>query len=182
MTRKLTPPELPELPVVQESRVVASHRLRGEGRWPEATLWRDDRISELKRLGLTGPGEAKDRAWLEMIGRFPPLPKETTAPKAKPPALEDDAPTDLLDQLAAVPFDWARDVKYVYAHLKHPRAKIEDAPSLAAWGLLDFAREETTKFFAMVAQVAGGRASAVTDTTAEADTDPGLTDLDKMIG
>ena len=128
----------------KESKIVATERLRKEGRWNEASLFKDEAIKRLRAEGRT-KSEASEAAWDEMLAKFPPLPEQTAAPTN---ALDlSDADDRLLDRLAAQSIDWYRDVRWVYSNFSHPRVKLKSAPSLAAWGLLKFARSEPLKFF-----------------------------------
>jgi len=169
------------VPAMTESRYQASRRLRDEERWGEACVYRDRRIVAHRTAGRRR--EAKDLSWLDMIAAFPPLPPaEPTPPE---PETTPQDPPEVLDRLAAVDFDWARDVVWVYAHIRRTHTTTADAPSLGAAVLLDFARQDVARFLPMVAAVAGRIQSAgQRQPTTEADlpaADPGLADLDRMI-
>ena len=57
---------------MNESKLDISNRLRREGRWAEASLFKDGIIKELRADGLKRP-EAQAQAWEQMAERFPPL-------------------------------------------------------------------------------------------------------------
>jgi len=153
---------------ITEGRAEATNRLRREGRWVEASAWMERRRLQLKtELGTRG--RAGDRAWIEMIHEFPPLPTEEALP------------TELIaGQIAEAPFDWARDVIWVYQNLKKADISAADAPSTGAVALLEFARAEPQKFLPMVAAVASKRMGPQ-QTTDDQSADPGLADLDRMM-
>lgn len=165
---------------MKESRIDATDRLRREGRWGEASLRRDEARKQLRSEGKNRR-EANDEAWEAMLEQFPPLPAPTAALTN---ALDlADADVAILDRLAAVEPDIARDAAWVYSHLEHPRVQIESAPSLGAWGLLRAARSDPQKFLATILRAIPAPASRPKQAYAEqeADTDPGLADLDRMI-
>ena len=62
----------------KESKIVATERLRKEGRWNEASLFKDEAIKRLRAEGRT-KSEASEAAWDEMLAKFPPLPEQTVA-------------------------------------------------------------------------------------------------------
>ena len=58
-----------------ESKIGATDRLRKEGRWEEASLWRDNKRKQLRAEGHAKT-KASDTSWQAMIEVFPPLPQE----------------------------------------------------------------------------------------------------------
>ena len=56
-----------------ESKISATERLRREGRWDEASCYRDDARKKYKAEGMART-EANDAAWEAMIKKFSPLP------------------------------------------------------------------------------------------------------------
>ena len=66
-----------------ESRISATDRLRREGRWEEASLYRDEIRKQLKAEGRSR-ADANDAAWHAMLLKYPPL----------EPAQNDDFATD----------------------------------------------------------------------------------------
>lgn len=168
---------------MNESRIEATDRLRREGRWSEASLWKDERVRQHRAEGRKG--EASDLAWAEMIAEFPPL-SQGTKTKALDPLDISGADIDLIHRLIAVPVDWDRDVMWCYQVYATPDVQLTESPSLAAWGLLRFARSEPQRFFAMVANVAANRLKVAMKGTDESNSlretqDPGLADLKRMI-
>lgn len=77
----------PERP--QESKIALTERLRREGRWEAATLFKDQVFEELRSAGIRGQ-QAKDTAWAEMARRFPPLP--VADPVEESAAVEEEEP------------------------------------------------------------------------------------------
>jgi hypothetical protein len=57
-----------------ESKIVATDRLRKEGRWEEASLWKDEKRKQLRTDGKHNRAESNAAAWDAMIEQFPPLP------------------------------------------------------------------------------------------------------------
>jgi len=52
-----------------ESKIVATDRLRQEGRWEVASWYRDRQRQRLRREGLTRR-EAREKAWEGMLEKF----------------------------------------------------------------------------------------------------------------
>lgn len=196
MDDEYTRPE--DVPAPQESRTTATSRLRREGRLPEATLYRDRRRDWWRNNGHRA--RAAELSWAEMMVKFPPLPvpepESEAKPKAGTPGPTRDDPLDITDadpalirRLMAAEIDWDRDVLWCYRVYAAPAAaiRLEDAPSLAAWGTLRTARAEPQRFLTMAASVI---AKTVKAATTERETpapqpretqDPGLADLQRMI-
>jgi hypothetical protein len=184
-------------PMPTESKVVATARLRAEGRWADASLYRDERRVYWRSVDQRA--NAAEWSWREMVAEFPPLPKPES--EAKPKAgttttTRDPDPLDITDadpalirRLMDVDIDWDRDVMWCYRVYAAPASaiRLEDAPSLAAWGTLRTARAEPQRFLTMAASVI---AKTVKAATTERETpapqpretqDPGLADLQRMI-
>lgn len=149
----------PERP--QESKIALTDRLRREGRWEAATLFKDAVFEELRSAGIRGQ-QAKDTAWAEMARRFPPLPppvapkKEEKPPEALEEVVEEegveemseeeaDAVERMLETLA--PVDLFADIRWVYSQLENKRVRPDQAPSAGAWSLLQWARKYQSRFF-----------------------------------
>ena len=66
-----------------ESKIEATDRLRQEGRWSEASLYRD-RVREELRSGGMKRKEAREAAWIAMFKRFPPLEPEQAEEEFSP--------------------------------------------------------------------------------------------------
>ena len=70
-----------------ESKCTATNRLRREGRWEEASLWRDQKRHELRAEGQNRT-ESNEAAWQAMIDQFPPLPPSECQPSGGDPAIQ----------------------------------------------------------------------------------------------
>jgi len=129
---------------MSESKIVATDRLRKEGRWEEASLWRDNKRKQLRAEGKSKT-DANDASWQAMTESFPPLPQEEV------PSDEPSAPMELLDleDYDDRP-DMSRDILWVYENLIRKSVNAEDAPSLGAWALLQWARMNRNRFFEQV--------------------------------
>ena len=55
----------------EESKIEATHRLQADGRWDEASRYRDQQRKHFKAQGLKR-AEANDKAWEAMIEEYPP--------------------------------------------------------------------------------------------------------------
>jgi len=126
---------------MSESRIAATDRLRREGRWDEASIYRDQVRKRLRGEGIDRT-EAGDRAWQEMLEKYPPLP-------------ESDPSSDISEDLEAhiwpdpgwSPPNLARDILWVYQNLVRQNVRSADAPGAGAWALLRWARQYRNRFF-----------------------------------
>jgi hypothetical protein len=132
-----------------ESKSVATDRLRKEGRWEEASLWRDQKRGELRAEGQTRT-ESNEAAWQAMIEQFPPLPSSEVQSPGGGHAVELlDIDPDSYDGQSGC----AGDMAWVYQNLSVKSAAPHQAPSSGAWGLLQWARRNTDKFFPLWAKM-----------------------------
>jgi hypothetical protein len=75
-----------------ESKIGATDRLRKEGRWEEASLWRDEKRKQLRADGKHNRAESNAAAWDAMIEQFRPLPpskKTSPTPFVRDPVFEE---------------------------------------------------------------------------------------------
>jgi hypothetical protein len=114
---------------MEESKIQATDRLRREGRWEEASLYKDKMRTELKGKGIPRT-EANEQSWKKMVETFPP---------------QDGEQNGLVSREAFGDVDIARDANWVYRHLD-PSIETEDAPSSGALGLLRWARSNPRAF------------------------------------
>ena len=125
-----------------ESRIVITDRLRKEGRYEEAAVYRDEQRRKFKRDGMTRK-EAVDASWVAMAEIFPPLqpavPQETGNDAALVEAI-------LARTSRQEPFV-AEDVEWVYENLGEALLAAEAVPNLGAWSLWRWAKENLTQFF-----------------------------------
>jgi hypothetical protein len=82
---------------LMEDKLDATHRLRIEGRWLEASAFKEQRRRALRAEGVPRI-EAKNRAWQEMLSMYPPRDQEGARPS-------DDVDADSLGTV----FDRLRD-------------------------------------------------------------------------
>lgn len=165
---------------MSESKIELTERLRREGRWSEASKFKDTVIKECRARGVK-KAEAAEHAWEEMARAFPPLPAaqppsepaaEVPTPEPSgsptpaadhcgqsgpgalgfPPAAEEDFDVDALLQRSGdrQPPDLARDTLWAYQHLANRKAKPLDAPSPGAWSLLQWAKQYRNRFFEQI--------------------------------
>jgi hypothetical protein len=76
-----------------ESKIALTERLRREGRWPEASKFKDEVKTKLRAEGMKR-AEAGEQAWQEMAEKFPPLPVAEPVSKAaarREPADDDES-------------------------------------------------------------------------------------------
>ncbi|REJ82660.1 MAG: hypothetical protein DWQ29_13060 [Planctomycetota bacterium] len=63
---------------MNESKIELTERLRREGRWSEASKFKDDEIKRLRAEEGLNREDAKERAWELMAEEYPPLPLAET--------------------------------------------------------------------------------------------------------
>ena len=149
---------------MNESKIELTERLRREGRWPEASLFKDRLKAKLRSDGMTKT-DAGEEAWRRMAAQYPPLanigeavpeaPDATIgepSPAPRPRGTEPDIDIDaLLERIGdRQPPDLVRDTLWVYENLPNRRVKPADAPSCGAWALLEWARQYRNRFFEQV--------------------------------
>src|SRR6188472_2584062 len=111
-----------------ESKSVATDRLRREGRWEDASKYRDEKRAEFKASGMKRTA-ASNAAWEAMLAEFPPLP----APDVNDAQRTDlkMIAADLASAKASTP-DPLRDAVWAYDHLGDDDLSPDDYPSLGA--------------------------------------------------
>lgn len=140
---------------LKESKIDLTDRLRREGRWAEASAFKDEVIREMRSFGHDRIS-AKEKGWEEMERLFPPLPPavEEEGPEAEEgseefPAVDEEAVEAMLDRadkgVSAV--DLFGDIRWVYSQLENKRVRPDQAPSAGAWSLLLWARKYQSRFF-----------------------------------
>ncbi|NQT37596.1 MAG: hypothetical protein HQ581_08915 [Planctomycetes bacterium] len=78
---------------MDESKIDLTERLRREGRWAEASKFKDETVKKLRKEGLKR-AEAGEQAWRKMAEAYPPLPAAEPIPET---AAEDEQATDLAE-------------------------------------------------------------------------------------
>lgn len=141
---------------MNESKIDLTERLREEGRWPEASKFKDQVIRELRAKGLKRD-EAAEAAWAAMAEAYPPLPapEPVAEPEPEPAPASESAGVDPGDGMEVLPewiddvapVDLCGDIRWVYAQLENKRVRPDQAPSAGAWSLLVWARKYQSRFF-----------------------------------
>ena len=57
---------------MNESKIELTERLRREGRWSEASQFKDEVLKKLRSDGMTR-ADAAEQAWERMAAQYPPL-------------------------------------------------------------------------------------------------------------
>lgn len=167
---------------MKESKIELTERLRREGRWEEASRFKDDTVKRLRGEG-TKRAEAADAAWDAMAEKYPPLPPaEPKCPEPPPEVETDDSDLDVLAaRVEGSPPDLVRDTLWAYENLENKQARPEDAPSVGAWSLLKWARDYRNRFFEQLVPRAMAARAKQEETSAEADVDPGLDEVRTLL-
>ncbi len=134
---------------MDESQIVATDRLRREGRWEEASLFRDESRKQIRAEGKS-KAEAREASWAAMLVKYPPLPAEACG--------EDESETDgtqaeLAELVARTEGQEAYlvdDLQWAYENYLDNSITPQDAPSRGAWMTMKFARSSPNKFMELV--------------------------------
>lgn len=134
-----------------ESKIDATDRLRQEGRWDEASRYRDEVRRSLKAEGKPA-AEAKELAWAAMLEKYPPKHGGFDPSQPKPDRQADENGGDRPDaedwpDAAETPPDLMRDILWAYQSLENKQASPGDAPGAGAWSLLLWGRQYRNRFF-----------------------------------
>ena len=123
-----------------ESKSILTNRLTREGRWEEASLYKDGLITKLRSEGKPRK-EAQSMAWEQIETKYPPL-------AATSQTEEDEGPPDAwADHWDSANGDYIRDVQWVYGRIACSQVQPADAPSSGAWAMLRWARRNEDRFF-----------------------------------
>jgi hypothetical protein len=130
-----------------ESKIDATDRLRREGRWSEASLFRDEKRRKLHGEGMNR-SDAGDAAWEAMVEKYPPL----TVPEVESPALPSvDRDIETIEAVLALTEsrtpNIVADVEWVYATVGDEAVEPNGVPNLGAWGMWRWARSNRNEFF-----------------------------------
>lgn len=151
-----------------ESKIELTHRLQRDGRWNEASAFRDRVRKERREAGDTRD-VAGEKAWEAMAQQFPPLNKKElaarmallTAAPAEPDATTEGVVQDaqgqpdeeaagpdvgdfVVEGLPAGTGDVKADLLWAWNHI-HAKVAPSDAPSGSAWYLIQWGRSEKTR-------------------------------------
>jgi hypothetical protein len=95
--------------------------------------------------------EAVEASWAAMLAKYPPMAPESEADaEAAAQRVRADAVETILSRQNAGRSDLAGDVNWVYARLGDDEMAPPEAPSLGAWSLWHWARENRSKFFEQI--------------------------------
>jgi hypothetical protein len=125
---------------MNESKIDATDRLRREGRWGEASKFKDETIKKLRKEGMKQQ-EARDGAWKAMQDKYPPSNTEMVEESL---LASDELWSDMANMSSSTFID---DSMWVYSRLDVAGVEPQDAPSAGAWALLQWARANKDKFF-----------------------------------
>jgi hypothetical protein len=131
-----------------EGKAAATNRLTQEGRWSEASAFKDSRISEHRKAGMKRP-DAQELAWQEMLDKYPPIANTSADDSAL-----DDGGIDVADLPESQGVSLVDDIMWCYSVLEIKCPNLSDAPSRGAVGLLKWARKDRDSFFKLLASKA----------------------------
>lgn len=127
---------------MEEAKIAITERLRADGRWEEAAKFKDSEVRRLRGEGVPAK-KARQTAWEEMARKYPPA--DTNEAQVQHGLAEVNA--EQITALADAPVDYLGDVVWVYRHMANPLVSLDDAPSMSAWGLLQYARKNKQRYY-----------------------------------
>lgn len=126
-----------------ESKIELTRRLQREGRWHEASRFKDETITRLRAEGMKR-NEAQNAAW-EAMERLFPRAEDLTAAEL------DETPWEQFEKVpGSTPESYIQDSTWVYERLAVSGVKPSDAPTPGAWSLLQWARKHQDRFFEQI--------------------------------
>jgi hypothetical protein len=132
-----------------ESKVSATDRLRRDGRWNEASEFRDRARKELRASGMNR-SLAAEEAWVRMIAEYPASEaeagEESSAEPDWPVGFTEDDEQEALESISGKLADFDRDFVWAYSQLGKSDLTPRDAPSAPAWFLLKYANSARSEF------------------------------------
>ena len=129
---------------MQESKIVATHRLQREVRWEEATAFMDEVRAAERAEGKTRT-EATEAAWAAMLEKYPPIESDGTTDQADD--FDDYDLPDLPPDVVGQPTDLVRDVLWTYERMGCKSPPTDDIPSAGALGLWRWAKSNSDRFY-----------------------------------
>jgi hypothetical protein len=131
-----------------ESKIGATERLRREGRLEAASIFRDGKRRLLRDGGMSRK-EAVEASWEAMLIEFTPLPESTPSEPAT--SGDDGRNAAVIEEILLRPktlsSDIISDVAWVYGHVGDDEVKPDAVPSLGAWSMWRWAKENRNEFF-----------------------------------
>ena len=160
-----------------ESKIIATHRLQREGRWDEATAYRDE-VRTVEKAESKTRTEAKEVAWTAMLEKLPPLESQAEAGQADDFDGYDmpDIPPDVLNE----PTDLIRHTLWVYERLWCKSPPTGEIPSAGALGLWRWAKSNSDRFYEQLLPKALKERPA--ETTNGVVEDMGIEEIERMLG
>jgi hypothetical protein len=128
---------------MEESRIEITDRLRREGRWAEASKFKQAKFNQLKAEGIRGE-ERKDQAWDALELAFPPLPE----PEPEEPKELEDFVGDFDLGAADLPLEmeWVANHPKLIDDTKAAK-DYPEPPNAKALNMFHWAQGAKTKFF-----------------------------------
>jgi len=134
-----------------ESKITITARLQREGRWPEASAYKDSQIAECRGEGMTR-AQANTEGWRRMREKYPPLPPPEELHTDNDEASAEDV-ADAFPLFDGKSADLKTDVLWCYSNFANRTVRPADAPSAGAWAMLEWARSSRNKFFEIVVKI-----------------------------
>ncbi|HUE71420.1 MAG TPA: hypothetical protein VMP01_11100 [Pirellulaceae bacterium] len=131
---------------MNESKIAATDRLRKEGRWDEASRFRDDVRKKLREEGLAR-NEASEKAWQSMLDKFPPNQEPANTRSLPRLEIDDESLKALAERTRDKRVNLDEDIIWAYLNLRNEKVCLETAPSMGALTMLDYAREFPDNFY-----------------------------------
>ena len=134
---------------MDESQIVATDRLRREGRWEEASLFRDESRKQLRAEGKS-KAEAREASWTAMLAKYPPLPAEACGEDESKTEATQVELAELVARTEGQEAFLVDDLQWAYENHLNNSITPQDAPSRGAWMTMKFARSSPNKFMELV--------------------------------
>lgn len=157
-------------------------RLRAEGRWSQASEFREAERQRLRSAGRSKQ-QARDESWAAMLVKFPPQGQVEPAQRQSAANATDSEPqfckhdqdaafADELKQLALLTkgqiTDADRDIDYAYRMMGLASLSPLDCPSMPAWEWWRYSRQDSMKFLDVVAKREDAKSKAAGTVTTKA--------------
>ncbi len=125
---------------------IACDRLCRDGRWQEASRFKDSQLARLLREGMPY-ADASAAAWQQMVETFPPVVGwEDPDPRGPAPGGTPGEIEELEERLESLTSRDVRMVHWASEHRKDPDMTPARTPSREHWVMLHYAREDDDRF------------------------------------
>lgn len=140
---------------MNETKIDLTHRLQRDGRWEEASAFREKMRRELREAGKVR-AVANDEAWARMADEFPPLSGNRQRRDVEDDLLAEGECGDLPENLPVGSATFKEDLLWAYNNITSAVAETT-APSGSAWYLREWGRNPRArdKFVTLVMKVFG---------------------------